>query len=552
VSGFFGRDYDDDGQLMYDPADPLDLLREAAETTDPGERPAAVVRAVQRIVAGGMDAAAEQSARAYVQREKLLPVSEFARVVKLARAQRAPKPAAGVSRAAARPANTDERHRSHLRMAERMAREYAGLLRYAHGLGWLAWDGTRWAPDKDGKPFRAAINVVKKAIAEADGDASLADDVRSVETSMGLRGIVTIDQYLKPLAISVETLDTDPYLFNCANGTLDLRTMELRKHNPADLITKVTGCGYYPDAAGPAFEKFLSEILPQEDVREYVRRLAGYALLGKVTEHVLGIFTGTGLNGKTTLIELLLKAFGDYGIMADPELLPEHPYGQHPTGQADLLGVRLAVTQETDQGRKLAVATVKRLTGGDKIRARRMRQDFFEFDPSHTVIMVTNHKPRIPGDDPATWRRIRVTPFDRVIENPDAGLPDRLALELPAVLAWLVEGYRDYAASGLAEPETVTRRTQEYRVSSDAVGRFLAERTVPGQFRWVRTRELYAAWQKWAADVGEEPGRESDFRDSIENRGFERKHTKAGNVYRGLGLMDGSDEADVSAARDGK
>jgi putative DNA primase/helicase len=540
VSGFYGHDYDDEGNLAYNPAAPLDLLRNAVKHPDEEHRPAALVEAIQRMVKGGMDEGVEQSARAYIVKGRLLPAPAFDKLVREERKKLAP---ASGRKSSTRPV-TGEQHRSHLRMAERLARQYGKQLRYAHGLGWLAWDGTRWAIDKDGKPFRAAIDVVKQAIAEADGDASLADDVRTVETSTGLRGIVTIAQYLKPLAISSEELDTDPYLLNCANGTLDLRTMEMRRPDPADLITKVAGCGYDPAATGPAFGRFLDEILPVEPVREYVRRFFGYALLGKVIEHILGIFTGTGLNGKTTLIELVLKAFGDYGIMAEPDLLIEHPFGTHPTGQADLQGVRLAVTQETDQGRKLAVATVKRLTGGDKIRARRMRQDFFEFDPSHTVVMVTNHKPRIPGDDPATWRRVRVIPFDRVIEDPDAGLPDRLALELPAVLAWAVEGYCAYAASALAEPEAVTKRTQEYRVSSDAVGRFLAEHTIPGQFRWVRTRELFTAWQKWAGDVGEE----SDFRESIENRGYERKHTMAGNVYRGLGLVEPGPGADDESA----
>lgn len=539
------------GLTVLDPADAIVSISKAAEAKDTTERAAAVTQAVKGIVSLGEDRISA-AARAYVTRERLMPGREFDRLAADARKQArltVARPPA-ISRSSQRPASRDEQHRSQLRLAERMARQCKDELRFAHGLGWLAWDGTRWAFDKDGKPFRAAVKVVKQAAAEAEAeqDANLADDVRAGEFAAGLRGIVTIAQHLKPLAISSEDLDTDPYLLNCANGTFDLRTMELRPHDPADLITKVTGCGYDPAAAGPVFEKFLTEILPVDAVREYVRRFAGYALVGKVIEHILAIFTGTGLNGKSTLIELLLKTFGDYGIMADPDLLVEHPFGTHPTGQADLQGIRLAVTQETDQGRRLAIATVKRLTGGDKIRARRMRQDFFEFDPSHTVVMVTNHKPRIPGDDPATWRRIRVIPFDRVIENPDPGLPDRLALELPAVLAWAVEGYLDYATGGLSEPGIVTDRTKEYRTSSDAVGRFLAERTMQQQFMWVRTQELYAAWQKWAGDVGEEPGREADFREAIENRGYEREHRRFGNVYAGLGLLDGSD---VPAGQDG-
>ena len=249
-------------------------------------------------------------------------------------------------------------------------------------------------PHRDGAPTRAAVEIVKAAVNEAEQqlDGDLEKDIRKVETSSALSGILRIASCLHPLSIPAERLDTDPYLLNCDNGTLDLQTGELRAHNPDDLITKITGCEFDPRAHGSSFETFLGEVLPKDDVRGFVQRVVGQALVGRVEEHVLPILTGIGSNGKSTLVELLLKTFGDYGIMADPELLTEHTYSVHPTGQADLRGVRLAVTQETDEGRRLAAATVKRLTGGDKIRARRMRQDFFEFDPSHTVLLVTNHQ----------------------------------------------------------------------------------------------------------------------------------------------------------------
>jgi putative DNA primase/helicase len=432
----------------------------------------------------------------------------------------------------------DELHRSHLRMAERLAARHSARLRHAHGVGWLVWDGTRWARDRDGEPMRAAIEIVKEAHREAssDDDTDLGKDVRKAETASALAGILKIAACIRPLAVAAADLDTDPYLFNCANATLDLRTGQLRPHNPDDLITKVAGCGYDPQADGPVFAKFLAEILP-DDVREFVQRLFGYSMLGLVLEHILAIFTGVGQNGKTTLIEVVKAAFGDYAITAEPELLVEKNYA-HPTGQADLLGVRLAVTTETEG--RLAGATVKRLTGGDKIRARRMRQDFIEFDPSHTVIMVTNHKPQVSGDDPALWRRLRVVPFDVVIPDPDSGLPGHLRLELPAVLAWACAGYQAYTEHLLDAPEAVTKRTEAYRAASDALGRFLADRTTEQQFAAVRARELYAAWCAWCAAAGEEQGSEVQFAESMSNRGFTKKRSGVGQVYRGLGLVDES------------
>ncbi len=434
-------------------------------------------------------------------------------------------------------AAANELHRSQLRLAERLAARYGERLRHAHGLGWLVWDQTRWARDVDGEPMRAAIAVVKQAAQEAgrDNDGDLAKDVRAAERMNALRGILEIAACLRPLAVAAAALDADPYLFNCMNGTLDLRTGALRDHDPADLITKRAGCGLDPAASGPTYDKFISEILPDEAVHEFVQRLMGYAMLGKVVEHVLPLFVGVGANGKTTLIETLKAAFGDYAIAAEPELLVERDYA-HPTGQADLQGTRLAVATETDEGRRLAAATVKRLTGGEKIRARRMRMDFIEFPPSHTLIMVTNHKPKVSGDDPAIWRRLLVTPFDVVIAAPDGTLPDRLALELPRVLAWACEGYRAYAERGLEPPEAVRKRTDDYRASSDTVGRFLGEETVESTFARVGARDLYNAWASWCDRTGEVSGTEVTFAETMGNRGFPKRKSHGVQTYLGIGL----------------
>lgn len=431
-------------------------------------------------------------------------------------------------------------HRGHLRIAERLVRQHGHLLRHAHGLGWLVWDGTRWAPDIDGATVRAVVDVVKRArdelpgLDEQDAKALLAD-IRASEYSGGIHGVLSIAGSLRPVAVAASRVDGDPYLFNCTNGTLDLRTGELRRHDPRDLITKRSGCEYDPTAESDLFTRFLAEILPDDAVREFVRRLFGYALLGKVTDHVLPIFTGVGGNGKSTLLDVIMRVMGDYAISAEPELLIDRG-SSHPTGQADLLGVRLAVTHETDAGRRLAAGTVKRLTGGDRVRARRMRQDFFEFDPSHTLVMVTNHKPAVSGDDQAIWRRICVVPFDWVARQPDTGLGERLTLELPAVLAWCYAGYRAYAERGLTAPVEITERTDAYRVASDALGRFLDEHTHTTMQGSVKARVLFHEWRAWCEINGEPAGSEVTFADAMAARGHEKKRTNGGQMYRGLVL----------------
>jgi putative DNA primase/helicase len=249
-----------------------------------------------------------------------------------------------------------------------------------------------------------------------------------------------------------------------------------------------------------------------------------------------------GRNGKTTLLNVARGALGDYAIEAEPDLLIDRDRA-HPTGQLDLLGVRLAVCQESDEGRRLAVGTAKRLTGGDAIRARRMRQDFVEFTPSHTAVLVTNHKPRVPGDDPALWRRLRVVPIQVVVDQPDTALPERLALELPAVLAWMVAGHGDWHDSGgLLEPAAVRAATEQYRASSDALGRFIDEECVTGVAFSVRAGHLFTMWSGWCSANGEQPGRQNEFADALDQRGFTKINRSAGRVYNGLGLRSQAEE----------
>lgn len=444
-----------------------------------------------------------------------------------------------------------EQHRGQLRMAERVVSTYREQLRHVHGVGWFLWDGNRWKRDQSGAVTRAVISTVKAAYADLsnlgrDDQKDLLTDIHRCESASGVEGVLRLAGDLLPLAVSVDQLDADPYLFNTLTGTLDLRTGKVCKPDPTDLITKVAGCGYDPDAHSEAFDTFLSQILPDPDVRSFVQRVFGHALVGQVIEHVLPIFTGTGLNGKSTLVDLVGDAFGDYAIAAEPDLLVDRG-AVHTTGQADLLGVRLATCSETDDKRRLAAATVKRLTGGDKIRARRMRQDFIEFDASHSVLLVTNFKPKVSADDPALWRRLRVVPFDVVVGNPNLHLKEQLGLELPAVLSWIVDGHAAWAQDGLAEPAAVRQATDEYRATGDAVGRFLDEKTITtNTFGHVKSRDLFHSWGAWCIENGEQAGSEMDFAAAMGSRGFSKYKTNGVMTWRGL-ILAATDEQQAAS-----
>uniref|UniRef100_UPI003F966C8C DNA primase family protein n=1 Tax=Mycobacterium sp. TaxID=1785 RepID=UPI003F966C8C len=273
----------------------------------------------------------------------------------------------------------DVKHSGHLGMAIKLATQFRGKLLHVYRIGWHRWDGKRWAPDGDGGARRAVHAVIRRDRRKceelpAEEREKRAKQIARYETASAISGILTEAAALTPFAAATDVIDADPWLLNCANGTLDLHTLQLRDHDPADRITKICRGAYHADAETPVWDVFLARVLPDEAVRGFVQRLAGLSLLGEVREHLLPILTGVGANGKGTLYKALLYAVGDYGRAAEPELFM-HRDGAHPTGQMDLLGRRLVIVSETDEGRRLAEATMKRLTGGDPITARYMREN---------------------------------------------------------------------------------------------------------------------------------------------------------------------------------
>ena len=453
--------------------------------------------------------------------------------------------------------------------AHRLVHVYGGRLRCVPAWKrWLMWDGQRWAHDTTGQAPRCAKTIARRLTAAAleelaraatalraavtAEDAGAAKDAKAAlsaaqaavsaakkgESAHAIAGVLTLAGTEPGIVVTPDDLDADPFLLNCTNGTLDLRTGKLRDHNPADLLTKMTGAAYRPDAAGPEFTKFLDRVQPDQAMREYLARLFGHGLEGRVTEHLLQIHCGAGANGKSTLIDVMQLALGDYAAAADPELLTAKTFDAHPTGTADLFGLRLAVLHESDRGRRLAEGTVKRLTGGDRVKARRMREDFWSFAPSHTFVMLSNHKPVVGGTDEGIWRRLRLVPWDVIIppKERDEHLGDRLALEQDAVLAFLVAGYRDWRKDGLRDPEAVTTATASYRNESDALKRFIDQKCMTGPNFTAPSSGLFAAWCKWCDAEGEEHGSQTAFSLALTNRGYDKRPTMAGKVWKGIGI----------------
>lgn len=448
-------------------------------------------------------------------------------------------------------ADVPVKHRGQVRMAEAFVKQHADRLRFVHNIGWHVWDGCRWRPDDERVEIPAALATVKTALRSLDRYSGqerddLYRDIQRCESKSALEGVAYIASALPPISTSARSLDADPYLFNTSNGTLDLRTGEMFGNRRSDLITKLSGGTVTGDVHSAEWEAFIERILPDPEIRSFVQRLFGYAMLGKVSEHVMPIFTGSGANGKGTLRDAVMSAFGDYATEVDPAILMESKHERHGTFRMRLRGARLVFVSETEKDRRFSEATMKRLTGGDPIEANLMHRDPITFDPSHTLIMLTNHLPQVSGDDPAVWRRILVVPFDTVIPEAerDGELPERLRLAGNAITSWVYDGWLDYRKQGLNPPEAVKGRTKAYQDASDTLGRFLGERTNPTPHGHIRARELFNAWKNWCLDNREEPGTEKAFAMSMKARGFEKKSASVGTLYRGMVLLadDGDDD----------
>jgi putative DNA primase/helicase len=427
--------------------------------------------------------------------------------------------------------------------ALRLVRDHGRDLRHVAGLGWLAWDGRRWRRDVDGEVIRRAkqtvVGLFEEAVAAMDGE--LANWARKSAAEPRLRAMASLAESELPVVASVDEFDRDPWLLTCANGTIDLRSGELREHRREDLLTRMTSVVYDPNAACPTWAAFLRTIFDgDEELIGFMQRAVGYSLAGLSVEHVLLFLYGLGANGKTTFLRALLRLAGELAIQAEPDLLLVRHGETHPTGVADLFGVRVAVCVEIDEGRRLAESLVKQLTGGDKLRARRMRMDFFEFDPTHTVWVAANHKPVVRGTDNAIWRRIKLVPFVVTIapERQDPELPDKLAAELPGILTWAVRGAIAYRRHGLAAPAAVEAATAGYRAEQDVLGAFFADRCILDPAAKAKASDLYREYVAWAEETRERPLAQRDFGLRLADRGLaNRKGGKGTRWWHGIGLL---------------
>ncbi len=435
-------------------------------------------------------------------------------------------------------------------IVERHAARCATDIRYCGPLGgWHHWTGTHWELDVCERAREVAKQVARSI---ADEARALMDDdlwklARRAGTAQGIGGVLDTLRSCPGIVFAPTAANADPWALNCKNGTLDLRTGELRPHRRDDLITRVCRAGYFADASAPRFERFMREVQTEPEVRAYLARLCGYAAIGVVREHFLGVFWGPGANGKSVLADAVTYALGDYATSGPSTLIVANGgNAPHPTDVATLVGSRFVVVHETARGAAFDASKVKLLTGGDRLTARQMRQDFFEFEPSHTLLMLSNYRPTADATDAALWRRVQLVPFNVIIpvEQRDPLLSESLRSEAAGILRWIVEGAREWQRLGLSPPASVRAETDRYRASEDVIGQFLEEKTVKLAQASVKAGELYSAFKEWCQAAGQRPVNGNDFAAEVTARGFGKVKRASGALYVGLGLSGVGSDAD--------
>ncbi|AEF85405.1 conserved hypothetical protein [Treponema primitia ZAS-2] len=430
--------------------------------------------------------------------------------------------------------------------ALRLVREHGQDIRYnAAWKKWVVWTGDHWQIDEGYLIHEKGIAVIHSIYDEMLKTADYRDrmDIEKYalqsESLRRRKAFIESASLMKEMNITSNDVDKDPWLFNCGNGTIDIRKGEFREHRRDDMITKLARVDYDGAADCPVWKLFIREIMDYKpDLIEYVQRVAGLALTGDTSEQTMFILFGSGANGKSTFLNVLMKVLGDYAIAAQIDTFMKKKTDQISNDIARLRGARFVTTSEAEQGQRLAEPLIKLLTGNDPMTARFLYGEYFDFIPTFKIFMASNHKPMIRGTDHGIWRRIKLIPFTTTIapEKQDKHLEQRLLEEKAGILNWLIEGARGWLSLGLAAPAIITSATEEYRSEMDVLGAFIKERCIQGPGVSVRARELFKAYQEWCEDNNEYACAERFLAMRLKELGLEKWRTAEARFWRGIML----------------
>lgn len=430
--------------------------------------------------------------------------------------------------------------------AHRFIRLFGDMVRWVPTMqAWYRFDGKLWRRGVEhvGVLVEETVAHMRKQAERIPGDAGIAVCKAVDRCKTAGKTAATLAIAANHVHASEAIFDAHPGFLNCLNGTYDLDSCEFRGHTREDFITKTINSEYKHDEMCPNWIQFLKEVIPDADMRDYLRRAAGYSLSGYVDEQCLFILYGTGANGKSVFQETLRGLWGDYSARISPYVIC---VGSGRTGSqnanpevARLPGTRLAMTSEVNENLKFNEGEVKTLTGGEVISTRNLFSNTFEFKPEFKIWLGTNHKPQIRSNGHAIWRRIHLIPFEVTIDEDrqDKDLVKKLKSEYAGILNWAISGFRDWRLDGgLKKPSCMVGAIDEYKKEQDVLGQFIEDCCSIGPLEKVGSTDLYNAYVSWTKENGEYCLSQRIFSQRIAERGFKKFKSEGRIVYLGIGV----------------
>jgi len=414
---------------------------------------------------------------------------------------------------------------------------------------WLLFEEHHWRPDRDAEIERLAKAAARDrlfAALDVDDDDNAKWALRSMQRPR-IDAAVAMMRSELPIADTGDDWDPEPFLLGVPNGVVDLRDGSLRDGRPEDRITRQTAVPYDPHAEAPRWVRFLSEVLDDDELFEFLWRAAGYSITGDMQAQCFFILYGSGSNGKTVLLTTLRRVLGDYAANANFTTFEEMHRPSIPEDLAVLEGRRFIMASETGEASRLNIARIKAWTGGEPITARMLYGHLFEFQPQGKLWLCVNHRPTVNDQTISFWRRARMIPFRRTFtgKDMDEKLADKLMAEAPGILRWLVDGARLYQQEGLAAPEAVMAATREWKEETDPIAEFISECCVIDDGKYASAGELFAAYKRWAEAAGLSPRdrlSQKRFGMCLSERFVRRRGHGGVRLYDGVALKQPSED----------
>jgi len=364
--------------------------------------------------------------------------------------------------------------------AERFARDHSGHVIYCMDQRrWYCWDGNRWKPDPASVQQCAketTRNMLTEPSYSEEHRSALTQWQRQSESHGKQKAMIELAASEHKLVKQSTVLDRHLHLFNAADGTIDLHTGEVKVPDRSDLITCISDAHAKADNACPKWTRFVNEVMRDDQLQiDYLQRLCGYMMSGNRNEQIIIYLQGDGANGKSVFIDVLSHVFGDYAGSISARALIDRANGAIPSDIAAIAGKRLVTMSEFPERTYINTTTVKAITGGDKVTARHLYKDWFEFKPQFQLLCAMNELPKVFENDEAYLRRVRIIPFRRVFDGPekDRNLSGKLKAEADGILQWCLEGARLYKKQGLSPTSLMVEVLEEYRRKSDPVAEFV-------------------------------------------------------------------------------